>query len=327
MEKSSLQISDIPKFYEKITGEISKIIVGHEYVIKQIFTALLCKSHALLVGVPGLAKTSLVDSFARSLNLNFNRIQFTPDLMPSDIIGNEILQENKATGKRELIFHKGPVFTNILLGDEINRTPPKTQSALLQAMQEKKVTIFGKTENLQEPFMVMATQNPIEQEGTYPLPEAQLDRFLFSIDINYPDEKEEMSIVKKHTSNIEETINPVMEKNEIIHIQNLVLSMTTSEHIYEYAVKLVRSTRPGPENKNTIINKYVQWGAGPRATAFLILAAKSNALIHGRPTPTENDLSEVLYSTLNHRIILNFHAEAENMTFRELLENLKNLAF
>ncbi|MFC1585221.1 AAA family ATPase [Fibrobacterota bacterium] len=322
-EQTSLEPKDIPALFDRITSEISKIIVGQHEVIKKMFIALLCKSHALLIGVPGLAKTTMVDSFAGSLDLNFNRIQFTPDLMPADITGTEILQEDRTTGKRELVFHRGPVFTQVLLGDEINRTPPKTQSALLQAMQEKKVTIFGKTETLEDPFMVIATQNPIEQEGTYPLPEAQLDRFLFSINMDYPDEAEEMSIVKKHTSPLTDTVTSALSKHEILRMQDLVLSMTVSEHVYEYAVKLVRSTRPGNGPDGSFVNKYVQWGAGPRATSFLVMAAKGNALLDGRPIPTEKDIDEVLFSTLNHRIILNFQAEAEGVTFSNLLKNLK----
>jgi MoxR-like ATPase len=264
----------------------------------------------------------MVNSFAQALNLKFNRIQFTPDLMPSDILGTEILQENKSTGSRELVFIHGPVFTQILLADEINRTPPKTQAALLQSMQEKIVTVFGRTEKLEEPFMVLATQNPIEQEGTYPLPEAQLDRFLFALQLDYPTYEQELAIIKKHTGKITEKIQPVLDRAQILELQDMVLSMSVSDHIFELAVKLVRATRPTPDNTNKEVLKYVKWGAGPRAIQFLVMAAKAKALLHGRPTPVEEDLRSIFKSALNHRMLLNFQAEAESLTPTGILDLL-----
>ena len=303
----------------RLKGEVSKVIVGQESLLEHILIALLCRSHVLLIGPPGMAKTTLVHSFAQSLNLPFNRIQFTPDLMPSDILGAEILQENKSTGQRELAFIRGPVFTQILLADEINRTPPKTQAALLQAMQEKTVTIFGRTEKLAEPFMVLATQNPIEQEGTYPLPEAQLDRFLFSLYLHYPSFQEEMEIVKKHTRKIEAVIESVASQEQILILQDQVFSMTVSEHVFEKAVRMTRATRPSDENPITESRQFVKWGASPRAVQFLVLAAKARALLYGRPTPIEEDITSLFKSAMNHRIQLNFQAEAEGITVDALL--------
>lgn len=314
-----MEIEEIPQHYSRLKKEMAKVIVGQESTIEKMVIALLCKAHVLLIGPPGLAKTSMVNAFSQALHLNFNRIQFTPDLMPSDILGTEILQENKSTGKRELNFIHGPIFTNILLADEINRTPPKTQAALLQAMQEKIVTIFGRTEKLQEPFMVLATQNPIEQEGTYPLPEAQLDRFIFSIQIDYPSYEEELAIVKKTTQTTNEFIIPMLERENILALQEKVLAMTVPEHIYEFAVKVVRATRPEKDNEIKEIKNYVKWGAGPRAVQFLILAAKAKALLAGRPIPTEKDILSILKPTLNHRILLNFQAEAENIDVEKII--------
>ena len=306
----------------RVKREVSKIIVGQEALIEHVLTALLCRGHVLLIGPPGMAKTTLVHSFAQSLNLPFNRIQFTPDLMPSDILGAEILQDNKSTGQRELIFIKGPVFTQVLLADEINRTPPKTQAALLQAMQEKTVTIFGRTEKLSEPFMVLATQNPIEQEGTYPLPEAQLDRFLFSLYLDYPSFEEEMAIVKKHSGKITASIENVVSQEQILNLQDQVYSMSVAEHVYEKAVRLVRATRPLPENPVAEARQFVKWGAGPRAVQFLVLAAKARALLNGRPTPVEEDIVSLFKPAMNHRVQLNFQAEAEGVTVDTLLDTI-----
>ncbi len=306
----------------RVKREISKIIVGQEALVEHILTALLCRGHILLIGPPGMAKTTLVHSFSQSLNLPFNRIQFTPDLMPSDILGTEILQDNKSSGQRELMFIKGPIFTQVLLADEINRTPPKTQAALLQAMQEKTVTIFGRTEKLAEPFMVLATQNPIEQEGTYPLPEAQLDRFLFSLYLDYPSFKEEMEIVKKHSGKMGAAIEAVISQEQILALQDQVYSMTVSEHVFERAVKLTRATRPSPENPVAETRQFVKWGAGPRAAQFLVLAAKARALLRGRPTPIEEDVVTLFKPAMNHRVQLNFQAEAEGITVDSLLDTI-----
>jgi len=243
-----IALAEIPGILERFQKEISKVIVGQDEVLEKILIALLCRGHVLLIGVPGMAKTTMVNSFAQALSLKFNRIQFTPDLMPSDILGTEILQENKSTGSRELVFIHGPVFTQILLADEINRTPPKTQAALLQSMQEKMVTVFGRTEKLEEPFMVLATQNPIEQEGTYPLPEAQLDRFLFAVQLDYPSYEQELAIVKKHTGKMTEKIEAVLDRSQILELQDKVMTMSVSDHIFELAVKLVRATRPTSDN-------------------------------------------------------------------------------
>jgi MoxR-like ATPase len=310
----------------RVKREVAKIIVGQEDLLEHVLIALLSRGHVLLVGPPGMAKTTLVHSFSQSLGLPFNRIQFTPDLMPSDILGAEILQENKSTGQRELAFIKGPVFTQVLLADEINRTPPKTQAALLQAMQEKTVTIFGRTEKLDEPFMVLATQNPIEQEGTYPLPEAQLDRFLFSLYLDYPSFGEEMAIVKKHSRKIEESVGVVVSQEQILQLQDQVFSMTVAEHVFEKAVRLTRATRPLPENPVAEARQFVKWGAGPRAAQFLVLAAKARALLRGRPTPVEEDVISLFKPTMNHRVQLNFQAEAEGMNVDGLLDAVLNKA-
>jgi MoxR-like ATPase len=307
---------------QRIKAEISKVVVGNEALIEHLLIALLARGHALLIGPPGMAKTTLVRSFAASLHLPFNRIQFTPDLMPSDILGTEILQENRSTGQRELSFIKGPIFTQILLADEINRTPPKTQAALLQAMQEKTVTLFGRTEKLAEPFMVLATQNPIEQEGTYPLPEAQLDRFLFSLYLDYPSYEEEMAIVRLHSSEIRRHVEAVLSQEEILKLQDAVYAMTVSEHVYEKAVRLTRATRPDAENSIAEVRRFVKWGAGPRAVQFLVVAAKARALLRGRPTPTEEDVTALFKPAMNHRLQLNFQAEAEGVDVDAVLDRV-----
>jgi MoxR-like ATPase len=317
-----LALQDIPLLVQRFQREISKVIVGQEEVIEKILISLLCRGHVLLIGVPGMAKTTMVNCFAQALSLKSNRIQFTPDLMPSDILGTEILQENKSTGQRELVYIRGPIFTQILLADEINRTPPKTQAALLQSMQEKIVTVFGRTEKLEEPFMVLATQNPIEQEGTYPLPEAQLDRFLFALQLEYPTYEQELAIIKKHTGKMTERIEPVLGRAEIMELQDRVISMTVPDHIFELAVKLARATRPTPDNPYKEVSKYVRWGAGPRAVQFLVLASKARALVQGRPTPVEEDIRAVFKSALNHRLLLNFQAEAEGLTPVSILDRI-----
>ena len=319
---------DTVKLLEKVNNkkeelfiEISKDIVGQKDIIEYIFIALLCKGHILLEGVPGLGKTLIIKTLTKALDLKFNRIQFTPDLMPSDIIGSEILNQNSETGNRELKFIKGPIFSNIILADEINRTPPKTQSALLEAMQEQKVTTGGETYTLDNPFFVLATQNPIEQEGTYPLPEAQLDRFMFNILIKYPSFSEENEIVKTNTSISKKDINNVLSKEELIDFQNLLMQIPVADNVIEYAVKLSHMTRP-VDNSPEITKKYIEWGAGPRASSFLILGAKAKAALRGAPTPSIDDVKSIANPVLRHRVIPNFNAEAEGINIDNLLEQL-----
>lgn len=302
---------------EKLFKELSKVIVGQDKIIEHMFIALLCKGHVLLEGVPGLAKTLLIKCLANGLDLKFNRIQFTPDLMPSDITGTELINQDKETGDRSFSFHKGPLFSNIVLADEINRTPPKTQSALLQAMQEKKITAGGKTYDLDRPFFVLATQNPIEQEGTYPLPEAQLDRFMFNLIIDYPSRDEELSIVKNHNQQDPETIKPVISTDDLIEYQKLVENVPVADNVIEYAVDFVKKTRI--KNKT---NKWLDWGAGPRASTHLILAAKAKALMSEKTTPDISDVKDILKPVLRHRIVPNFNAEAEGKTKDTIIDEL-----
>lgn len=314
-------VKQLTKTRDQFNVEISKRILGQQEVIDHILIALLCKGHTLLVGVPGLAKTLLIKSIAELLDLNFSRIQFTPDLMPSDITGTEVIEQNRSTGKRVFRFFKGPVFGNIILADEINRTPPKTQSALLEAMQEYKVTAGGKTHDLDEPFFVLATQNPIEQEGTYPLPEAQLDRFMFNILIDYPDRNDEISIVEATTAQNQVKLKKVISRRAIHSYQNLVLRVPVASNVVEYAVDLVSSTRPG-EKANDFINEWVDWGAGPRATQFLILGAKARAILDGRPSADIDDIKAMALPVLRHRVIPNFNAEAEGMNIENIISKL-----
>ena len=308
---------------ENFYAEVGKVIVGQRDVLEYIFIALLCKGHVLLQGVPGLGKTLIIKTISKALDLKFNRIQFTPDLMPSDITGTEIITQNPDSGNRELKFIKGPVFSNIILADEINRTPPKTQSALLEAMQENKVTTGGITYDIESPFFVLATQNPIEQEGTYPLPEAQLDRFMFNVLIDYPSFEEEHSIVLSNTEMIENKINNIIKKSELLDFQQLVLNVPVSENVIDYSVNLVQSTRPN-DSKNKTTLKYIEWGAGPRASSFLVLAAKAKAILAGKATPDIDDVNSVVKSVLRHRIILNFNAEAEGIKTDNVLDELVN---
>ncbi len=305
------------RFFE----EIGKTVIGQHEVLNHILIALLCKGHSLIVGVPGLAKTLIIKSMAELLDMNFNRIQFTPDLMPSDITGTEVIDEAKSTGKRSFRFFKGPIFSNIILADEINRTPPKTQSALLEAMQEQKVTTAGKSYQLDKPFFVLATQNPIEQEGTYPLPEAQLDRFMFNLVIDYPDREDEISIVKKTTSMIDSSPKKVISKKEILEFQELVLRVPMADNVVEFAVDLVASTRPGKQAKK-FVNDLIEWGAGPRATQSLILGAKAHAILNGNPSVNIDDVKKMVYPVLRHRVIASYSAEADNITVDEILEKL-----
>jgi len=323
MEKSDLQaIEKIVNGRARIKKEIAKVIIGQEEVIDELLIALFCKGHCLFVGVPGLAKTLLVSTLADVLNLQFNRIQFTPDLMPADITGTDILETDHDTGKRFFKFIKGPIFSNILLADEINRTPPKTQAALLQAMQEHKVTASGATYKLELPFIVFATQNPIEQEGTYPLPEAQLDRFMFQINVQYPSKDEEIEIVRTTTSAFKPSVSKVFSPEEIINLQDLVTRVPVADHVLDYAVRLVRSSRPNDSNAPDFVKKWISWGAGPRASQYLILGGKARAILDGRYAATCNDVRELAKSILQHRIITNFHAEAEGKTSLHVIDQL-----
>ena len=306
----------------EITSEIKKVIVGQDKVIEEILIALFCRGHCLLVGVPGLAKTLLISTLAGIMELNFNRVQFTPDLMPSDITGTDILEEGAGNRQRSFRFIKGPIFTNILLADEINRTPPKTQAALLQAMQEYKVTAGGVTHDLHLPFFVLATQNPIEQEGTYPLPEAQLDRFMFNIEINYPTLDQEMEIVASTTTSYQPALEKVIQADKILDLQALVRKVPASSHVIGYAVNLVRSSRPKEPEALHFVKEWTEWGAGPRASQYLILAAKARAVLDSRYVASVEDVKAVLPSILRHRIITNFKAQAEGITSLDIIGRL-----
>ncbi|MBR6879262.1 MAG: AAA family ATPase [Bacteroidales bacterium] len=303
--------------YGRLREEIGKVIVGQDDVIHNTILSIFCQGHVLLVGVPGLAKTLLVNTIGQALGLSFSRIQFTPDLMPSDIVGTEILDES-----RQFRFIKGPVFANIILADEINRTPPKTQAALLEAMQEKSITVSGKTYRLQEPFFVLATQNPIEQEGTYPLPEAQLDRFMFNLMLDYPSYQEEVDIVKNTTVGKEVKVESVLSPEEIIYFQQLVRRVPVSDHVYEYAVALSAKTRPGTASAHEWANRFLSWGAGPRASQYLIIGAKASALLAGKYSPDIEDVRKVAIPILRHRIIRNYTAEAEGVSIESIIEEL-----
>jgi len=316
------QAEEMRKKKAEIAAEIKKVIVGQEKVIEEIMIALFCRGHCLLVGVPGLAKTLLISTLAGIMELTFNRVQFTPDLMPSDITGTDILEEEGGSRRRSFRFIKGPIFTNILLADEINRTPPKTQAALLQAMQEYKVTAGGVTHPLDLPFFVLATQNPIEQEGTYPLPEAQLDRFMFNIGIDYPPFSEEMEIVATTTSSYQPSLHKVINAEKILQMQDLVRRVPASSHVIQYAVKLLRSTRPRETEALASVKDWVEWGAGPRASQHLILAAKSRAIMHGRYVASVEDVQAVVPSILRHRILINFKAQAEGITSLDIINRL-----
>ncbi len=306
---------------DRILEQIHRVIVGQDEVIDELLLALFADGHCLLVGVPGLAKTLLISTLAKVLDLRFNRIQFTPDLMPADIMGTEILQENKATGERVFRFVKGPVFANLVLADEINRTPPKTQAALLQAMQEREVTAGGQTHRLDLPFLVLATQNPIELEGTYPLPEAQLDRFMFNIFVDYPEEEHEVEIVRSTTGAEIPEVEAILSAERIVDLQKLIRRVPVSEHVVRYAVRLVRASRPA-EGAPAFVREWVSWGAGPRASQYLILGAKSRAALHGRVTPAIEDVRAVAPAVLRHRIVTNFNAEAEGVKPDQIIEKL-----
>jgi MoxR-like ATPase len=301
----------------ELRAEVAKVIIGQEEVVELLVNALFSKGHALLVGVPGLAKTLLINTVSDALGLTFKRIQFTPDLMPSDIVGSEVLGEN-----REFRFIKGPIFANIVLADEINRTPPKTQSALLEAMQEKSVTAAGHKYDLDAPFFVLATQNPIEQEGTYPLPEAQLDRFMYNIWVDYPTYEEEVDVVKGTTGGQNVKVNAVLKKEEIIFFQDLIRKIPVSDNVVEYAVSLVSKTRPGRGRSPEMIDKYISWGAGPRASQYLILGAKTHAAMQGKYSPDIKDVQAIATSVLRHRLVRNYKAEAEGYTIERIISEI-----
>ena len=315
-------VEKLAQVRRRIETEIGKVIVGQKEVVDKLLIALFSRGHCLFVGVPGLAKTLLISTLADALKLSFNRIQFTPDLMPSDITGTDILEENSATGGRAFRFVKGPVFANILLADEINRTPPKTQAALLQAMQEYQVTASGITYPLDKPFLVFATQNPIEQEGTYPLPEAQLDRFMFFIGVRYPNAEEEAAIVSRTTGSHIASAEAVIGPEEILEAQALVRSVPVADHVVKFAVALVGATRPHGEKALPFVKDWVNWGAGPRAGQFLVLGAKARALLDGRPSPSCDDIRALAHPVLQHRLVLNYRAEAEGITVEQVIDRL-----
>jgi MoxR-like ATPase len=310
-------VQDLVAIYGRLKTEIGKVIVGQHEVVDGVLISIFTNGHCLLVGVPGLAKTLLVNTISDVLGLSFNRIQFTPDLMPSDITGSEILSEN-----REFKFIKGPLFANIILADEINRTPPKTQSALLEAMQEKAVTVSGKRFKLDKPFFVLATQNPIEQEGTYPLPEAQLDRFMFNLVLDYPSFEEELNVVKNTTTERKVTVNKVVGGEEIIYFQQLIRRIPVTDNVYEYCVKLASKTRPGTALAPKVVNDYISWGAGPRASQYLVSAAKTHAVLRGKFSPDIEDVQAVALNILRHRVVRNYRAEAEGYTLEKIIAEL-----
>lgn len=310
-------VEQFVKKYKALKTEVAKVIVGQDEVVNQILISIFSGGHALLIGVPGLAKTLMVNTIAQALGLDFKRIQFTPDLMPSDILGSEILDEN-----RHFKFIKGPIFANIILADEINRTPPKTQAALLEAMQERSVTVAGHHYNLSLPYFVLATQNPIEQEGTYPLPEAQLDRFMFAINLEYPSFSEEVQVVKSTTTDVQATVNPLFSSQEIIDFQNLIRRIPVADNVIEYAVTMVTKTRPNSDSASKLVKDFVDWGAGPRASQNLILAAKTHAAINGKFSPDIENVQAVASGILRHRIIKNYKAEAEGISDAQIIKSL-----
>ncbi|MBP87072.1 MAG: AAA family ATPase [Planctomycetaceae bacterium] len=321
-DKDLKAAEQLTQVYGKLTEELSRAIVGQSEVLKQVLLALFCQGHCLLEGVPGLAKTLMISSIADLLSLKFSRIQFTPDLMPSDITGNEILDEEEGTGRRRMRFIRGPIFGNIILGDEINRTPPKTQAALLQAMQEYQVTTAGETFQLDKPFLVLGTQNPIEQEGTYPLPEAQLDRFMFKIQVEYPSFEEELHIAETTTAAGFSELQSLLDTEDILHLQQVVRKVLIGRSVSAYAVRLVRATRPKTDDAPDFIKKYLTWGAGPRACQSLLLGAKANALLDGRVNVSIEDIRYVAYPVLRHRLVTGFSAESDGLTTDNIIEKL-----
>lgn len=323
-EKEAELLENVASAYKKVFNEIKKVIIGQDEIIEELLISLFSKGHCLIIGVPGLAKTLLINTLAQVLDLKFSRIQFTPDLMPSDITGTEIIEEDMSSGKKSFRFVKGPLFANIVLADEINRTPPKTQSALLEAMQEYKVTAAGEAFHLEEPFFVLATQNPIEQEGTYPLPEAQLDRFMFNLWIDYPVFQNEINIVKSTTGSFQPVLNVVMNAEDIINYQRVLRNVVVADNVIEYAVKLVNLSRPSNPESPEFIKQWINWGAGPRASQYLILGAKTRAALLGRFTPQEEDVRACAIPVMRHRIVTNFNAEAEGVQPLDIIKKLLN---
>jgi MoxR-like ATPase len=311
--------------YQQIESELSKVIVGQRRVIEELMIAVFARGHCLMQGVPGLAKTLLISTLSQAMDLSFQRIQFTPDLMPSDITGTDILQEDAETGRRRFEFQKGPIFANMLLADEINRTPPKTQAALLQAMQERQVTAGSHTLNLPSPFFVLATQNPIEQEGTYPLPEAQLDRFMFMVTVSYPKREEELEVLKRTTGEVTAKVSKVIDAGRILHLQSIVRRVPVADAVYAFALDIVRSTRPNEPTASDFVRHWLSWGAGPRAGQYLILAGKARALVHGRLFVTIEDIEAVAAPVLRHRLVPNFNAEAEGVSVEQIVEKILTL--
>jgi MoxR-like ATPase len=326
LKENAMQPEQIRDVYSRLRSEIQKVIVGQDEVVEQILTCIFCQGHALLVGVPGLAKTLLISTIARTLSLEFNRIQFTPDLMPSDITGTEVIDEDKATGQRQLRFVRGPVFANVVLADEINRTPPKTQAALLESMQERQVTVGGVRHELPKPFFVLATQNPLEQEGTYPLPEAQLDRFMFQVMIRYPSADEELEVMRRTATRGDEHVEAVIGGEGISDIQQSVRRVPVPDHVMKYALRLVRATRVGELDEGVavpaVVRDYVAWGAGPRASENIVLAARARALLRGSTHVTADHIREVALPVLRHRIMTNFNAEADQIKTDQIVEGL-----
>ncbi len=318
-ERDLQLLGELAAAHRDLKAQIARRIIGQHVIVDDLVTAVLAGGHALLVGVPGLAKTLLVQTVAQALDLTFSRVQFTPDLMPSDITGTELLEEDRAAGRRVFKFVNGPIFAHVVLADEINRAPPKTQAALLQAMQEHAVTAAGQTHALPSPFFVLATQNPIEQEGTYPLPEAQLDRFMFQLRVSYPSRAEEEQIVAATTSDADVTITPLLSADRLLELQHLVRRLPAPPTVVSYAVKLARSTRPGSEDATPMVKKYVSWGAGPRASQYLVLGAKARAAMDGRPMPDLEDVNAIALRVLEHRVVLNFQAEAEGVTAEQVI--------
>ncbi|MSU77816.1 MAG: MoxR family ATPase [Gemmataceae bacterium] len=321
-ESDAQMLDTLRKAHKQMRAEVGKIIIGQEKVLDQLLMAIFCRSHALLVGVPGLAKTLMISTLAQALDMSFKRIQFTPDLMPTDITGSEVIQDDPVTRERKFKFLPGPIFANILLADEINRTPPKTQAALLESMQERKASIGGIDYPMKNPFFVLATQNPIEQEGTYPLPEAQLDRFLFMIKVEYPSDAEEELIMRQGTSDVQTTVSKVLHGDEILRLQQIVRRVPVSDHVFQYAKRITRMTRPNTPEAADFVKKWLVWGAGPRASMNLILAAKAHAVLNGKHHASAEDVAAVADPILRHRLILNFAAQSEGVTVEDVIKRL-----